>query len=91
MPSLFLTYCRDSSLFFSSYLVPSCLFLTEFFTPLGDSYSDSDAVSEILQEDGLTLDTEDLLSFSYQVAKGMDFLASKNVSVFFKSVCIQSL
>ncbi|XP_039548665.1 mast/stem cell growth factor receptor kita isoform X2 [Pimephales promelas] len=44
----------------------------------GDSYSDTDAVSEILQEDGLTLDTEDLLSFSYQVAKGMDFLASKN-------------
>ncbi|XP_073709264.1 mast/stem cell growth factor receptor kita isoform X1 [Garra rufa] len=44
----------------------------------GDSYSDTDAVSEILQEDGMTLDTEDLLSFSYQVAKGMDFLASKN-------------
>uniref|UniRef100_A0A8C1ILU1 Mast/stem cell growth factor receptor Kit n=1 Tax=Cyprinus carpio TaxID=7962 RepID=A0A8C1ILU1_CYPCA len=44
----------------------------------GDSYSDSDAVSEILHEDGMTLDTEDLLSFSYQVAKGMDFLASKN-------------
>ncbi|XP_051951306.1 mast/stem cell growth factor receptor kita isoform X4 [Xyrauchen texanus] len=44
----------------------------------GDSYTDADAVSEILQEDGLTLDTEDLLSFSYQVAKGMDFLASKN-------------
>ncbi|KAA0708702.1 Mast/stem cell growth factor receptor kita [Triplophysa tibetana] len=44
----------------------------------GDTYSDSDTVSEILQEDGLTLDTEDLLSFSYQVAKGMDFLASKN-------------
>uniref|UniRef100_A0A4W4GUN6 receptor protein-tyrosine kinase n=1 Tax=Electrophorus electricus TaxID=8005 RepID=A0A4W4GUN6_ELEEL len=33
---------------------------------------------EVLQEDGLALDTEDLLSFSYQVAKGMDFLASKN-------------
>uniref|UniRef100_A0A8C1HSM7 Mast/stem cell growth factor receptor Kit n=2 Tax=Cyprinus carpio TaxID=7962 RepID=A0A8C1HSM7_CYPCA len=32
----------------------------------------------ILHEDGMTLDTEDLLSFSYQVAKGMDFLASKN-------------
>uniref|UniRef100_A0A672QGI2 Mast/stem cell growth factor receptor Kit n=1 Tax=Sinocyclocheilus grahami TaxID=75366 RepID=A0A672QGI2_SINGR len=44
----------------------------------GDSYNDSDAVSEILHEDGMTLDTEDLLSFSYQVAKGMDFLASKN-------------
>lgn len=71
-----------SALCVSSYLVPSCLFLTEFVTPLGDSYSDTDAVSEVLQEDGLTLDTEDLLSFSYQVAKGMDFLASKNVSVF---------
>ncbi len=54
----------------------------KFVIPLGDSYNDSDAVSEILQEDGMTLDTEDLLSFSYQVAKGMDFLASKNVSVF---------
>ncbi|XP_026880257.2 mast/stem cell growth factor receptor kita isoform X2 [Electrophorus electricus] len=42
------------------------------------SYSDCDVVSEVLQEDGLALDTEDLLSFSYQVAKGMDFLASKN-------------
>ncbi len=54
----------------------------KFVIPLGDSYNDPDAVSEILQEDGMTLDTEDLLSFSYQVAKGMDFLASKNVSVF---------
>uniref|UniRef100_A0A8C8GZL5 receptor protein-tyrosine kinase n=1 Tax=Oncorhynchus tshawytscha TaxID=74940 RepID=A0A8C8GZL5_ONCTS len=32
----------------------------------------------IIITDGLSLDTEDLLSFSYQVAKGMDFLASKN-------------
>uniref|UniRef100_A0A8C2BFF4 receptor protein-tyrosine kinase n=1 Tax=Cyprinus carpio TaxID=7962 RepID=A0A8C2BFF4_CYPCA len=30
------------------------------------------------QTDDLSLDTEDLLSFSYQVAKGMDFLTSKN-------------
>ncbi|XP_071395168.1 mast/stem cell growth factor receptor kita isoform X1 [Centroberyx affinis] len=44
----------------------------------GGSYIDSDVVSEMLNEDGLSLDTEDLLSFSYQVAKGMDFLASKN-------------
>ncbi|CAB1332083.1 unnamed protein product, partial [Coregonus sp. 'balchen'] len=36
-------------------------------------------VSEMLHEDCLSLDTEDLLSFSYQVAKGMDFLASKNI------------
>ncbi|XP_017311746.1 mast/stem cell growth factor receptor kita isoform X1 [Ictalurus punctatus] len=42
------------------------------------SNTDSDVFSEVLQEDGLALDTEDLLSFSYQVAKGMDFLASKN-------------
>ncbi|XP_030627009.1 mast/stem cell growth factor receptor kita [Chanos chanos] len=44
----------------------------------GGSYSESEVVSEALHEDGLALDTEDLLSFSYQVAKGMDFLASKN-------------
>ncbi|KAM3875688.1 mast/stem cell growth factor receptor kita [Diretmus argenteus] len=44
----------------------------------GGSYIDADVVSEMLHEDGLSLDTEDLLSFSYQVAKGMDFLASKN-------------
>uniref|UniRef100_A0A8C8M0U1 receptor protein-tyrosine kinase n=1 Tax=Oncorhynchus tshawytscha TaxID=74940 RepID=A0A8C8M0U1_ONCTS len=42
------------------------------------SSSEPDVVSEMLHEDGLSLDTEDLLSFSYQVAKGMDFLASKN-------------
>uniref|UniRef100_A0A673AVR6 receptor protein-tyrosine kinase n=1 Tax=Sphaeramia orbicularis TaxID=375764 RepID=A0A673AVR6_9TELE len=33
---------------------------------------------EMFEEDGLSIDTEDLLSFSYQVAKGMEFLASKN-------------
>ncbi|XP_028300112.1 mast/stem cell growth factor receptor kita isoform X3 [Gouania willdenowi] len=44
----------------------------------GDTYVDVDAGSEMFDEDGLSLETEDLLSFSYQVAKGMEFLASKN-------------
>ncbi|KAM3620504.1 uncharacterized protein V6R79_024611 [Siganus canaliculatus] len=44
----------------------------------GGSYMEADAESEMFDEDGLSLDTEDLLSFSYQVAKGMEFLASKN-------------
>ncbi|XP_057697838.1 mast/stem cell growth factor receptor kita isoform X1 [Corythoichthys intestinalis] len=44
----------------------------------GGSYSEEDAEGEMFDDDGLSLDTEDLLSFSYQVAKGMEFLASKN-------------
>ncbi|XP_053177767.1 mast/stem cell growth factor receptor kita [Scomber japonicus] len=44
----------------------------------GGSYTEADVESEMFDEDGLSLDTEDLLSFSYQVAKGMEFLASKN-------------
>lgn len=44
----------------------------------GGSYIEDDDESELFEEDGLSLDTEDLLSFSYQVAKGMEFLASKN-------------
>ncbi|MBN3287131.1 KITA factor, partial [Polyodon spathula] len=40
------------------------------------SYIDKN--NEMLQDDTMALDTEDLLSFSYQVAKGMSFLASKN-------------
>lgn len=44
----------------------------------GGSYIEADAESEMFDEDGLSLDTEDLLSFSHQVAKGMEFLASKN-------------
>nr|XP_046247950.1 mast/stem cell growth factor receptor kita isoform X2 [Scatophagus argus] len=44
----------------------------------GGSYVEAESDSEMFDEDGLSLDTEDLLSFSYQVAKGMEFLASKN-------------
>ncbi|CAG5862335.1 unnamed protein product [Menidia menidia] len=44
----------------------------------GGSYVEANSESEMFDEDGLSLDTEDLLSFSYQVAKGMEFLASKN-------------
>ncbi|XP_053433895.1 mast/stem cell growth factor receptor Kit isoform X1 [Nycticebus coucang] len=42
------------------------------------SYIERDVTSAIMEDDELALDLEDLLSFSYQVAKGMAFLASKN-------------
>ncbi|NXU57842.1 KIT factor, partial [Turnix velox] len=42
------------------------------------SYTDKDVTFSVLEDDELALDVEDLLSFSYQVAKGMSFLASKN-------------
>ncbi|XP_058154481.1 mast/stem cell growth factor receptor Kit isoform X2 [Dasypus novemcinctus] len=42
------------------------------------SYIERDVTPAILEDDELALDLEDLLSFSYQVAKGMAFLASKN-------------
>ncbi|XP_061593974.1 mast/stem cell growth factor receptor kita isoform X2 [Cololabis saira] len=44
----------------------------------GGSSTNEDEEAEMFDEDGLSLDTEDLLSFSYQVARGMEFLASKN-------------
>ncbi|XP_053314429.1 mast/stem cell growth factor receptor Kit [Spea bombifrons] len=42
------------------------------------SYVDQDVSIAMPEEDDLALDTEDLISFSYQVAQGMNFLASKN-------------
>lgn len=42
------------------------------------SYIKRDVTPAIMDDDELALDLEDLLSFSYQVAKGMAFLASKN-------------
>lgn len=42
------------------------------------SYTDQDVTLAMPEDDELALDVEDLLSFSYQVAKGMSFLASKN-------------
>ncbi|XP_011492912.1 mast/stem cell growth factor receptor Kit isoform X2 [Oryzias latipes] len=42
------------------------------------SLGDANEECEWFDGDELALDTEDLLSFSYQVAKGMEFLASKN-------------
>uniref|UniRef100_A0A8C7NPZ2 receptor protein-tyrosine kinase n=1 Tax=Oncorhynchus mykiss TaxID=8022 RepID=A0A8C7NPZ2_ONCMY len=60
-------------------VVEWCIIVTaQYVRYVCGSSSEPDVVSEMLHEDGLSLDTEDLLSFSYQVAKGMDFLASKN-------------
>ncbi|XP_033016307.1 mast/stem cell growth factor receptor Kit isoform X1 [Lacerta agilis] len=42
------------------------------------SFANQDVTIAILEDDELALDIEDLLSFSYQVAKGMSFLSSKN-------------
>ena len=42
------------------------------------SYIERDVTPAIMEDDELALDLEDLLSFSYQVAKGMAFLASKS-------------
>ncbi|KAM9330392.1 mast/stem cell growth factor receptor Kit, partial [Gastrophryne carolinensis] len=42
------------------------------------SYVDQDVSIAMPEEDDLALDTDDLISFSYQVAQGMNFLAAKN-------------
>ncbi|XP_053559940.1 mast/stem cell growth factor receptor Kit isoform X2 [Bombina bombina] len=42
------------------------------------SYVDQDVTIAMPEEDDLALDTEDLISFSYQVAQGMKFLSAKN-------------
>nr|XP_055174424.1 mast/stem cell growth factor receptor Kit-like isoform X1 [Nyctereutes procyonoides] len=42
------------------------------------SRQERDVTPAVMEDDELALDLNDLLSFSYQVAKGMAFLASKN-------------
>ncbi|XP_072352879.1 mast/stem cell growth factor receptor kita isoform X1 [Scyliorhinus torazame] len=46
--------------------------------PSKESYSDKENNNDVTEEDNLALEIEDLLIFSYQVAKGMNFLSSKN-------------
>ncbi|KAG9259947.1 mast/stem cell growth factor receptor kita-like [Astyanax mexicanus] len=48
------------------------------YMPMRSYQKRSKQTEWIDDKDDLSLDTEDLLSFSYQVAKGMDFLTSKN-------------
>lgn len=38
-------------------------------------------LSKLEDTDNLSLDGEDLLSFSFQVAKGMEYITSKNVGL----------
>lgn len=42
------------------------------------SWNDDDIHTDLLDDDSIALSVEDLLSFSYQVAQGMNFLASRN-------------
>nr|7KHK_A Chain A, Mast/stem cell growth factor receptor Kit [Homo sapiens]7KHK_B Chain B, Mast/stem cell growth factor receptor Kit [Homo sapiens] len=52
--------------------------LLNFLRRKRDSFHSSDTSPASMEDDENALDLEDLLSFSYQVAKGMAFLASKN-------------
>ncbi|KAG8453681.1 hypothetical protein GDO86_000350 [Hymenochirus boettgeri] len=56
----------------ASYLVP-----TKTDKRRSGSFGDQDSSIAMPEEDDLALDTEDLINFSYQVAQGMNFLASK--------------
>ncbi|NP_001079177.1 KIT proto-oncogene receptor tyrosine kinase S homeolog precursor [Xenopus laevis] len=56
-----------------SYVVP-----TKTDKRRSGSFGDQDVSVSIPEEDDLALDTDDLIHFSYQVAQGMNFLASKN-------------
>ncbi|XP_043913249.1 mast/stem cell growth factor receptor Kit-like [Protopterus annectens] len=42
------------------------------------SWNDDDIRTHLFEDDSIALSVEDLLSFSYQVAQGMNFLASRN-------------
>uniref|UniRef100_A0A803WF21 receptor protein-tyrosine kinase n=1 Tax=Ficedula albicollis TaxID=59894 RepID=A0A803WF21_FICAL len=55
------------------------------------SYTDQDVTLSMPEDDELALDVEDLLSFSYQVAKGMSFLASKNARLPVKWMAPESI
>uniref|UniRef100_A0A452RIP0 Mast/stem cell growth factor receptor n=1 Tax=Ursus americanus TaxID=9643 RepID=A0A452RIP0_URSAM len=55
------------------------------------SYIERDVTPAIMEDDELALDLEDLLSFSYQVAKGMAFLASKNARLPVKWMAPESI
>uniref|UniRef100_A0A673LRN5 receptor protein-tyrosine kinase n=1 Tax=Sinocyclocheilus rhinocerous TaxID=307959 RepID=A0A673LRN5_9TELE len=64
----------------TGYVNVSCLFYCQSFTPPSCrmTYSGSEKSCNEGGKDAWSLDNIDLLKFSYQVAKGMDFLASKN-------------
>ncbi|XP_048398335.1 mast/stem cell growth factor receptor Kit-like [Stegostoma tigrinum] len=62
---------------------PSCTALPQKHvdqrkSPNKESYSDKENNNGVTEEYNLALEIEDLLIFSYQVAKGMNFLSSKN-------------
>lgn len=79
-------YCCHYLIFFTI----KVLIAKKIFLILIGSYIERDMTPAIMEDDELALDLEDLLSFSYQVAKGMAFLASKNVSGSVLEECLQN-